>query len=202
VTAQPFELEPIMDWATTEEGLQQLKDCDIVFCCVDRFDVRVPLNDFAYAHLVPVIDIASWIHPTKAGIVDALFTHAHVYSPGIPCAWCSQTLSSYRLMQEAQGKQRNIEHRAPYGLELRQTDGVEPSVLPLNLAGVGLALLEFMQVVLQIVDRTPHDLKLLLPHWELDESDLESQAGCGCQTDIALGDSLDIRPCVPPPRST
>src|SRR5207253_2765880 len=54
-TARPFEFEPITDWATTGDGLQQLKDCDIVFCCVDRFDVRVPLNDLAYAHLIPVI---------------------------------------------------------------------------------------------------------------------------------------------------
>ena len=25
------------DWGTTEEGLRRLKDCDVVFCCVDKF---------------------------------------------------------------------------------------------------------------------------------------------------------------------
>jgi hypothetical protein len=62
----------------------------------------------------------------------------------------------------------------PYGLSLEDTDGVEPSVLPVNLAGVGIAMLEFMQVALQISERTPRDLKLILPQWELDESDLST----------------------------
>jgi hypothetical protein len=88
----------------------------------------------AYAHLIPIIDIASWIHSSD-GRVDAIMTHAHIWSPGIPCAWCRETLTSRRLTLEAQGNQRGIENRVPYGLTLEETDGVEPSVLPLNLAG-------------------------------------------------------------------
>ena len=152
-------------------GLRRLKDCDIVFCCVDKFAPRVPLNDLAYAHLIPVLDMASWMHPDKNKKIDALMTHAHVWSPGIPCAWCRETLTSYGLTKEAQGRQQGIEKRIPYGLPLEDTDGVEPSVLPLNMLGVSLALMEFMQVGLKITDRTPNDLKFILPEWELDESD-------------------------------
>lgn len=141
-----------------------------MFCCVDKFAPRVPINDLAYAHLIPTIDMASWLHQSD-GRVDAITTHAHVLSPGVPCAWCRQTLTFSRLTREAQGNQRGIEISIPYGLPLEDIDGVEPSVLALNLAGVGLALMEFMQVALQITDRTPRDLKLLLPEWELDESD-------------------------------
>jgi hypothetical protein len=160
---------------------------------VDKFAPRVPLNDLAYAHLIPTIDMASWIHHS-GGTVDAIMTHAHVWSPGIPCAWCRQTLTSVRLTQEAQGEQRGLENRIPYGLPLEGTDGVAPSVLPLNLAGVSLALLEFMQVALQITDRTPRDLKLFLPNWELDESDLDSLPDCSSEGDVALGDDARIRP--------
>lgn len=193
-TAEPFVFEPIDDWATTREGIVSLKDCDVVFCCVDKFAPRVPLNDFAYAHLIPVVDMASWIHPNDQGVVDAIMTHAHVWSPGVPCAWCRGTLSSYRLMREAQGTQRGIEDRIPYGLTSVQTDGVEPSVLALNLAGVGLALLEFMQVVMQITSRTPRDLKLILPEWELDESDLDTVADCRTELNTGRGDSVHISP--------
>src|SRR5205085_230019 len=139
-------------------------------------------NDLAYAHLLPIIDLGSRIYPT-GDRVQAILTHAHVLSPGVPCAWCTGTLSSRRLTREAQGNQRGAEARAGYGLPAETTDGVEPSVLPLNLLGAGLAMMEFMQVALQVSDRTPRDLKFFLPQWELDESDLAPRAVCGCQTD-------------------
>jgi len=99
-----------------------------------------------------------------------------------------------RLMHEAQGNQRGIEHRVPYGLTLDQTDGIEPSVLPLNLTGVGLALLEFMQVMAKVSVRTPRDLKLFLPEWELDESDLNSLEDCDTEMETGLADAANIRP--------
>jgi len=148
-TAAPFEIEAFDSAGTSADGLCGLRDCDIIFCCVDRFAPRVPLNDFAYAHLIPVIDIASWLHQSGDS-VDSIMTHAHVWSPGIPCAWCRQTLTSRRLTREAQGTQRDAERRLAYGLPLDPSDGIEPSVLPVNMAGVGLALLEFMQVALKI----------------------------------------------------
>ncbi len=195
-TADPFTIEVFEDWATTRHGLTQLKDCDLIFCCVDKFAPRVPLNDLAYAHLVPTIDMASWMHPDRNLQIDALMTHAHVWSPGIPCAWCRETLTPYTLTREAQGAQRGIENRIPYGLTLDQTDGVEPSVLPLNMLGVSLALMEFMQVALCITVRTPNDLKFFLPEWELDESDRPIQKSCDCVLTAALGDVLPIAPVV------
>lgn len=195
-TAEPFLIEAYEDWGTTEEGLRHLRDCDLAFCCVDKFAPRVPLNDLAYAHLIPILDMASWIHADKNKRIDALMTHAHVWSPGIPCAWCRETLTSYGLTKEAQGRQQGIEKRIPYGLPLEDTDGIEPSVLPLNMLGVSLALMEFMQVALKITDRTPRDLKFILPQWELDESDRPTHENCGCVTSLGAADTLHIRPVL------
>ncbi|HWR35038.1 MAG TPA: hypothetical protein VN622_04095 [Clostridia bacterium] len=141
-------------------------------------------------------DMASWIHPDRHKRIDALMTHAHVWSPGIPCAWCRETISSRILTREAQGTQGGIERRIPYGLAPEETDGVEPSVLPLNMLGVSLALMEFMQVALRITNRTPNDLKFFLPEWELDESDRPIQSDCACGAVIATGDATHIRPAV------
>jgi hypothetical protein len=77
---------------------------------------------------------------------------------------------------------------------LEETDGVEPSVLPLNLTGVGLAMLEFMQVALKVTTRTPRDLKLFLPEWELDESDLDTVVECSTEAATAMGDATRIAP--------
>lgn len=195
-TAEPFDMQVFEEWGTTAEALQRLKDCDLIFCCVDKLRSRVPLNDLAYAHLIPTFDIASWMHTDRQGQVDAMMTHAHVWSPGIPCGKCRGILTSYELTREAQGLQQGIERRVPYGLTLNDTDGVEPSVLPLNMLGVSLALMEFMQVALKITTRTPNDLKFILPEWELDESDRPAEGACDCITSIGLGDSLVINPVV------
>jgi molybdopterin-synthase adenylyltransferase len=196
-TANPFRFIGHEDWGTTSDSIRELKDCDIIFSCVDKLAARVPLNDLAYAHLIPTLDVASWIHATE-GSVDSISTHAHVLSPGIPCAWCRQTLTSFALMREAQGAQREIERRAPYGLTSEETDGVEPSVLALNMTGVSLALMQFMQVALGITKRTPRDLKFFLPEWELDESDLNSASACTSESNAGLGDSVTIAPVEPP----
>jgi hypothetical protein len=195
-TAEPFAMEVYEDWGTTAEALRHLKDCDVVFCCVDKLRSRVPLNDHAYAHLVPTFDVASWIHTDKEGRVDAMMTHAHTWSPGIPCGACRGILTPYELMREAQGRQRGIERKAAYGLEFDQTDGVEPSVMPLNMLGVSLALIEFMQVALRVTERTPNDLKFILPEWELDESDRKAAGACDCIMSIAMGEALTINPII------
>jgi hypothetical protein len=195
-TADPFEMVAHEDWASSAESLNQLKDCDILFCCVDKFAPRVALNDLAYLHLIPTVDMASWIHADRCGQVDALVTHAHVWSPGIACAWCRGTLSPQILTREAQGIQRGVEARVPYGLTIESTDGVEPSVLPLNMLGVSLALMEFLQVALKITIRTPQDLKFFLPEWELDESDLLVIDGCDCTKLLGKADTVAIRPVV------
>jgi hypothetical protein len=64
----------------------------------------------------------------------------------------------------------------------------------LNLTGVGLALMQFMQVTLRITERTPRDLKFFLPQWELDESDVDRRAECDVEGAVALGDTVVIRP--------
>lgn len=64
------------------------------------------------------------------------------------------------------------------------------------MLGVSLALMEFMQVALNITERTPHDLKFILPEWELDESDRTAQPDCDCIISVGAADTLDIAPVV------
>jgi len=138
-TAKPFTAEAHDAWGTSKEAIVLLRDCDIVFSCVDLFGARVPLNDLAYAHLIPVIDMGTKIYPEGKDI-GAILCHAQTLAPGLPCAWCNGTVSTGRLVAEAQGAQAGAEKKAAYGIPFEATDGVEPSVLPFNLASVGLSL--------------------------------------------------------------
>lgn len=198
-TASPADIKAHEDWGTTESSLRELRDCDVVFSCVDKFAPRVALNDLAYAHLIPVIDMGSKIFPTKdEKSIEAILTHAQVFTPGMPCAWGNETLTPAKLVAEAQGSQRNAERRIPYGLPLTATEGVEPSVLPLNTAGVGLAMLLFMQIVCRVTTETPLGRRLILPKWELTDNDLRCLPGCDHEAVLALGEQATINPVIPP----
>jgi hypothetical protein len=193
-TAEPFAFEAFAEAGTLAASLERLKDCDVIFSCVDRLAPRVPLNDLAYLHLIPTLDMGSWVH-ADGGSVDAFMTHAMLLAPGMPCARCTEKLSPRNLKREAQGLQRDAERRAGYGLELTgDGDGIEPSVFPLNLTGVSLAMLQFMQLVMQLTPTTPRNLSMRFPLWELDQSDLDALPDCGCVNDVGLGDICDVRP--------
>lgn len=196
-TANPFTLDEHPNWGTSAAGLQALRDCDVIFSCVDLFAARVPLSDLAYAHLIPVIDMGSKIYPADDRI-EAILSTAQVWTPGLPCPWCNGTITQDRLQAEAQGTQRGIHRKAAYGLSLEATDGVEPSVLPINMTSAGLALLKFMQLVFHVAGRTPKALRLHLPAWELDESDLDVRPTCACLGDVAMGDAVRINPYLVP----
>jgi hypothetical protein len=198
-TAAPFLIEPHEAWGTSAEALAELRDCDVIFSCVDLFAARVPLADLAYAHLIPVVDMGSKVYPGRVA-VEALLSTAQIWAPGMPCPWCNGTITSERLTQEAQGDQRGVERRVAYGVPLEATDGVEPSVLPLNLTSAGLAMMLFMQLLFGVGGRTPTALRFYTPAWEIDESDLSPRASCGCIADCGRGDAARISPYdVPEP---
>lgn len=90
------------------EVIDCLKDCRSVFSCVDTHGARSLLNQFAYQHLVPVVDMGSVV-VTKEGIVDRIFGRAQLLSPGLACLACTGVLDSDRVrwdfMSEKQAKQ-------------------------------------------------------------------------------------------------
>ncbi len=86
-TAPGFAAEWSDSSAVEAAGIERLKDCDIIFSCVDRPAGRASLNALAYAHLIPVVDGGVIVDPGHNGMRGAEW-RAHVAAPGRRCLEC------------------------------------------------------------------------------------------------------------------
>lgn len=73
--------------AIEADGIALLKDCDLIFSCVDRPAGRQSLNALAYAHLIPVVDGGVLVRPGRTRMLGAEW-RAHVAAPGRKCMAC------------------------------------------------------------------------------------------------------------------
>lgn len=75
-----------------------LRDCDIIFGCVDGFSERRELEVSARRYLIPYIDIGLDIHP---GTPPSMSGQVILSIPGMPCLKCLGYLSDKNLAIEA-----------------------------------------------------------------------------------------------------
>jgi molybdopterin-synthase adenylyltransferase len=88
--------------AVEAAGLALLKDCDLIFACVDRPAGRQALNALAFAHLIPVIDGGVMVTPGRRGMRGAEW-RAHVVAPGRKCMECLKQFDAALVQADRDG---------------------------------------------------------------------------------------------------
>ena len=82
-----------------QDCLEDLRRCDIIFGCVDKFVQRAELERFCRRFLIPYIDLGMDVHPLDEGF--SVSGQMVLSSPGGPCLWCLGILTEKRLAEEA-----------------------------------------------------------------------------------------------------
>ena len=82
-----------------QEILPDLRECDVIFGCVDSYKERDELERFCRRFLIPYIDLGMDIHPV--GDRFSIGGQVVLSSPGGPCLWCFGILTQERLQEEA-----------------------------------------------------------------------------------------------------
>jgi hypothetical protein len=137
----------INDSALKQSVLVQLRDCDVVFSCVDNDRSRALLNRFAYQYFIPVIDMGVRLD-ARSGSVSAAAGRVSFVGPDVSCLRCSHHLNSERIRSEslpASDREKLAKEGYVMGLE-----EAAPAVVSLNTVVAGLAVTGFLNMFLNL----------------------------------------------------
>lgn len=82
-----------------QDALESLRQCAVIFGCIDSFRERAELEQFSRRFLIPYLDIGMDVHEAADGF--SVGGQAVLSSPGGPCLWCLGILTEERVTKEA-----------------------------------------------------------------------------------------------------
>jgi hypothetical protein len=131
------------DNAIRQDVLLKLRDCDLVFSCVDNDRTRAVLNRFAYQYLIPVIDIGVRLD-ARSGTVRAAAGRVSIVGTGATCLRCSHHVDPERIRAESlpEGEREKLEEE---GYIMGVTEPA-PAVISLNATIAGLGVTGFLNL--------------------------------------------------------
>lgn len=98
------ELVAVRDRFPMPRAADALVGCDVIVSCVDTLHARKDVQEFAWRHAIPVVDIGLTIRPRTSGAPLRIGGHVAVAIPGGPCLWCMGLLSDEKLAAESGGR--------------------------------------------------------------------------------------------------
>jgi molybdopterin/thiamine biosynthesis adenylyltransferase len=143
---------PVVGDVLDEEVAARLVNVDFIFACTDSMASRALLNQLAYQHLIPCIDMGVGI-----GVIDGKIQYitgrTQMLSPGLPCLVCTDKLDAEQVRRELMTEEQR--RRDPYivGALVPQ-----PAVISLNSTVSSAAIMMFLAAVTGI----PSDARMVI----------------------------------------
>lgn len=136
-------LEVIGDILDEEFG-SLLTDVDFIFGCTDSMASRAFLNQLAYQHLIPCIDIGVGIG-ASGGAISYITGRTQMLSPGLPCLVCTDKLDAEQIRRELLTEEQLKQDPYVVGEKIPQ-----PAVISLNSTMSSAAITMFLAAVTAI----------------------------------------------------
>lgn len=146
-------LEPIRA-SVLEMDITRLSTCDLVVCCTDGHGSRALLTEFTAQYLLPMIELGVEVQPGADG--SRAGGGVRVVRPGEPCLHCAGVLDPALVREEfLTDEERALERARGY---LRGLDEPAPSVVSLNGVVASLAVVEVINLLVNVFDAAPRRL--------------------------------------------
>lgn len=123
----------------TASSLAALAHVDLIIGGVDNDGARLILTELAAAHLVPYLDLGVGIEVDSG--VEAMGGRVSFQLPGGPCLACADELD---LTEAGEDLESEALRRVRVLRGYARDRGVEPALMPLNTAVVGLGMIELL----------------------------------------------------------
>jgi hypothetical protein len=113
-------VEPIQGSICRQDVAARLRDCDVIFSCVDKEMPRSILMAHHLHYLTPVIDLGVKIEAADQ-LIQEVWGRITTITPGAPCLFCRGRISAEGLRLEAlQRGERDSQIRQGYAPELEE----------------------------------------------------------------------------------
>ena len=185
----------------SQEALLLLKDCDMVFGCVDRRAPRRALNDLAYRFFIPLIDMGVGID-AEGGRITGGAARVNVAGPSLPCLFCSGVVDGGEVLGRSAGRAPRgggasaaCERAAGQG---GRGCGTAPSIVPLTTMAASYAVLLLKDMLLGITESRSCMLVFDLKTMSVHALSPKAVQGCACVSVAGMGDCR--LPLPPAPR--
>ena len=126
---------------TDELTAKRLRECDIIFCCVDKHAPRGILVQLVLRYLIPVFDMGVVIDSPE-GVLRGIDGRVTTLLPGEACLFCRERISAEMIRLESLSpEERQVladEHYAP------QLETENPAVISFTTAVASQAVSEFL----------------------------------------------------------
>lgn len=134
-------IELIQKKLESENDLELLSDCNVVFSCTDRHTPRAIINILAYAYSIPVIDVGVGLDSENEMIIGG-HVRATLLAPSLPCLYCIGIVNPDTILAESMPeKDRQSLEKQGY---IQGLDDDVPAVIPFTTmaASMGVILLK------------------------------------------------------------
>lgn len=172
-----------------QDVLNDLAGCDLIFSCTDRHAPRSALNEVAYQHYVPLVDLGTGIDASE-GKVRGGSVRASLIAPGLPCLFCYGIIKpdviAAELMPEEERVARAAEGYVP-GL-----GGEAPSVVHLTSLAASLGITLATDYLFGLTDACPPTVLLDISDYALRRLRVAPRADCTCKHRLGRGSYYPI----------
>lgn len=173
-----------------------LGDVDVIMCCTDSHGSRALLTEVAAQYLVPLVDLGVEVQAdgraTRAG------GGVRVIRPGGPCLHCMDVLDPALIREEfLTDRQRDEEVQRGY---LRGSAEPAPSVVALNGVVASLAVLEVLDLLLELFVGQPNRILYRAERRVITTATASRETGCFVCGITGLAGRGDARPLARRPQ--
>jgi len=174
---------------TTEQDLDELKNCDVIFSCTDRHTPRALLSNFVYQYLIPIIDIGVGLDAVDGKIVAGQI-RATLLSPTLPCLFCIGIINPETILVESlPAEERKARQQEGYIVGIQ--DDV-PSLVEVTTLAASIGVLLLKDLLFGVVDTQANTLTLDITTFQSSRLTASIKPDCICQKRLGLGDTKKL----------